>query len=164
MLLDTGARYGEIANLTWDQIDTISWEWLHIYRTKVDNEASLAMTGRVRSILQRRFRERKNSYDVFPGWETTGANKNDVPRRYTSVVRKAFNRIGVNAPHKVERFGRRDIRSLRDTFATKLRMKGMALDRLQTLLGHASPAMTAKYGDLPVDVASKEAVKILDNI
>ncbi len=161
MLLDTGARYGEIAHLTWDQIDTIDWHWLHIYRTKVDNESRLAMTNRIRQVLQRRFEERGNSYYVFPGWAANGA---DVPRQSTKAMRRAMAKIGVNAPHKVERFGRRDVRSLRDTFATKLRMKGMSLDRLQKLLGHATPAMTAKYGDLPLDVASTEATTILDEI
>lgn len=157
LLLDTGCRFGEIAKLTWDRVDTMEWRWLHIYRSKVDNEGRLALTDRMREVLKRR-RVDHNGHYVFPGKEK-GTHK-----RSTAAIRRAIDRVGINAPHNVERYGRRDVRSLRDTFATKLRLKGMSLDRLQKLLGHASPEMTAKYGDLPVDVASQEAVAILNQM
>ena len=75
-----------------------------------------------------------------------------------------MNKVGINHPAKVKRFGRRDVRSLRDTFATKLRMAGAPLDRLQKLLGHASPVMTQKYANLTVNAASTEAVDMLNKL
>lgn len=161
MLLDTGCRFGEIAKLTWDMVDTVDWKWLHIFRTKVDNEGTLAITKRVRSVLERRYADRGNRYYVFQGWADRG---DDFPRGSTRAIRRAMQRIGINHPSKITRYGRRDVRSLRDTFASKLRRSGMSLDRLQKLLGHASPVMTAKYADLGVDVASTEAAGILNQL
>jgi integrase len=161
MLLDTGARFGEIAKLTWDTVDTIGWVWLNIYRSKVDNEGGLAITNRMREVLQRRWKERGNRFYVFPGWKEKGEEE---PRQSTQAIRRAMKRVGINHPSKVERFGRRDVRSLRDTFATKLRRQGVSLDRIQKLLGHASPVMTQKYAHLAVDQASVEAADILNKL
>lgn len=162
MLLDTGCRYNEIAQLTWDLVDAVDWQWLHIFRWKVGNEGKLAITNRMREVLQRRFKDRRNSHYVFPGWKRD--TDQDGPRQSTLAIRRAMEKIGINHPAKVKRFGRRDVRSLRDTFASKLRMKGMSLDRLQKLLGHASPEMTQKYANLTVDHASTEAAAILNSL
>jgi integrase len=117
----------------------------------------------MREVLRRRYAARGNSRYVFPGWiDRATAKDEDAPRDSTRAIRRAMARIGVNKPDKVARYGRRDVRSLRDTFATKLRKKGMSLDRLQMLLGHASPQMTQKYADVGVTDISNEAVAILD--
>ncbi len=160
MLLDTGCRFGEIARLTWSAVEVDNWAWIHIYRSKVGNEDRLATTARVRSILERRYRAKGTNRYVFSSVDSDG---HEVPRTGTHAIRLAMDRIGINSPENVSRFGRRDVRALRDTFATKLRSRGqMSLDRLQKLLGHSSPAMTQKYAHLSVDVASTEAVTILD--
>jgi integrase len=159
MLLDTGARFGEIAHLTWDTVDTVAWAWINVLRTKVMNQGQLAITNRMREVLQRRHATRGNHHYIFSGWAG-----GDVPRVSTAAIRTAMARVGINHPTKVARFGRRDVRSLRDTFATKLRRAGTSLDRIQKLLGHASPVMTQKYADLAVDQASVEAADILNRL
>lgn len=164
MLLDTGARFGEIAHLTWDFIDTQEFASIKIFRSKVDKIGLLATTSRMRGVLRRRFAARTNSRYVFPGWAEEDAKGDELPRSGTKAIRMAMKRIGVNAPDKVRVYGRRDVRSLRDTFATTLRGKGMSLDRLQLLLGHSSPQMTQKYADYSVAEASNEAVALLDQM
>ncbi len=161
MLLDTGCRYSEIATLTWSLVDTMNFQWVHIYRNKVDNEGRLMTTQRMQEVLKRRWTERSNSPYVFKGWSLDGE---DAPRQTTGAIRRAMAHIGINSPENVRRFGRRDVRSLRDTFATKLRQKGVSLDRLQELLGHSSPQMTQKYAHLAVSQASEEAATILDQM
>ena len=124
------------------------------------NEDRLATTARVRSILERRYKSKGTNRYVFSSVNAAG---DEAARSGTHAIRLAMDRIGINSPENVARFGRRDVRALRDTFATKLRSRGqMSLDRLQKLLGHSSPAMTQKYAHLSVDVASTEAVTILD--
>ncbi|WEK48886.1 MAG: tyrosine-type recombinase/integrase [Candidatus Kaistia colombiensis] len=54
------------------------------------------------------------------------------------------------------------VRGLRDAFASKLRMNGMALDGIQKLLGHSDPSMTQKYANLTIDKASFDAVDMLN--
>ena len=171
MLLDTGCRFGELANMTWDMVDTVHWKFIRIYRTKVartsNAEGMLAITGRMREILQRRHAERGNNYYVFSGWsdQTAGLKgSSDLPITGTRAIRRAMQKVGINHPSKVARFGRRDVRSLRDTFASKLRWHGMSVDRIQKLLGHTTPTMTQKYANLTVDKASSEAVAILDQL
>lgn len=165
MLLDTGARFGEIAHLTWDFVDTKTFATVNLFRSKVNNEALLSTTSRMRGVLRRRYEARNNSRYVFPGWaDGVSEDQEDAPRSGTKAIRKAMARIGINAPDKVRHYGRRDVRSLRDTFATTLRGKGMSLDRLQLLLGHSTPQMTQKYADYTVNEASNEAVALLDQM
>ena len=53
-LLDTGARYMEVAEVPWSAVDVINWKTVNLYREKVGNEGALAITDRLRPILQRR--------------------------------------------------------------------------------------------------------------
>tara|TARA_B110001469_G_C9487666_1_gene244184 strand:- start:7 stop:507 length:501 start_codon:yes stop_codon:yes gene_type:complete len=55
LLLDTGTRLGEILNLTWTSIDVAGFEWLNLWRSKVQNESRLLLPDRSREILKRRW-------------------------------------------------------------------------------------------------------------
>jgi integrase len=159
LLLDTGARYSEIAGATWAAVDTDEWTHLEIYRSKVDNWGRLPLTARVRLVLARRWASRPNSPYVFPGFGTDG------PRGHaTRGITNAINRAGLNAPHLVERYGRCTVHSLRDTFASRLVQNGVSLFVIQQLLGHASPAMTQKYAHLAPSGAADEAAAVLNRL
>jgi integrase len=159
-LLDTGARYSEVAEITWDCIDTRDWRRVNIYRDKVGNEGLLTMTARLREVLKRRWAARPNSPYVFPGFgEAIG------PRGHsTKGLKAAMERAGINADHKVRRFGKATVHSLRDTFASRLVQAGVSLFKVQKLLGHASPQQTQKYAHLAPDAAADEAAAVLDII
>jgi integrase len=163
-LLDTGCRYGEIAHLTWSMVDTRDFEWVNIYRSKVDNESRLTTTLRLREVLRRRWAQRGNHQYVFPSWKRGAKDAEEAPRGSTAAIRRAMNRIGINSAPNVRRFGRRDCRSLRDTFATKLVRNGVDIARVQKLLGHTTPAMTMKYADLQAMTVSQEAAALLDQL
>lgn len=169
LMLNTGGRpVSEILGLSWSMVDTIGWKWINLFRPKVSNESYLMLSDEARTVLQRRYEAREQrrragkpvSDYVFPG---RYADK-EAHKVSTAALRRAMNRVGINHPSKVARFGRRDTRSLRDSYATKLRRKGMSLDRLQLLLGHTSPQMTQKYADLGPNEASQEAVEILNQL
>jgi integrase len=162
-LLDTGCRYSEIATITWDCIDTITWRWVDIYRTKTDNEDRLTMTPRLREILQRRRKATNGAY-VFPGYDGILVDE-DKPRGYSAhAIRKALDRAGCNAPHLVQRYGRATCHSLRDTFASRLVQAGMSIYKVSKLLGHASVVQTQKYAHLAPGGVADEAAEILARI
>jgi hypothetical protein len=57
LLLDTGARYGEITNINWSAID-LDKGTINLWRPKVRNESIIYMTTRVKNILTRRYESR----------------------------------------------------------------------------------------------------------
>ena len=75
LLLDTGARYSEIANIEWQRIDLAS-RTIHLWRQKVQNETVLYMTDRVFEVLSRRDATKARCY-VF-------CNRNGDCLLYTS--------------------------------------------------------------------------------
>ena len=87
LLLDTGARYSEIANIAWDRIDLTN-KSIRLWRPKVQNESILFMTDRVRAILARRWKSRVSEF-VF-------SSKSLGPRGYSAIaIRKAMRRAGL---------------------------------------------------------------------
>lgn len=87
LLLDTGARYSEIANNQWKQI-SLEDRSISLWRSKVSNESIIFMTDRVHDILTRRSLSRSGVH-VF-------TNKAGSARGYSSIaIRKAFRRAGL---------------------------------------------------------------------
>lgn len=156
-LLDTGARYSEVAEVPWSAIDTNDWKYINLYREKVGNEGNLAMTNRLREILERRFRETNSPY-VFASLDDPGK-----PRGYaTKGIRKAIKRAGLNADHLVKRYGKFTPHSLRHTFASRLVQGGMSLYAVSKLLGHSSESMTKRYAFLSPSMVADQAADILN--
>ena len=54
VLLDTGARYSEIANLPWSDVN-VEQRSINLWRSKFDNESVLYMTDRCYEVLKRRY-------------------------------------------------------------------------------------------------------------
>lgn len=131
VLLDTGARYSEVANIEWQQIE-LATKTIRLWRTKVQNESVLFMTDRVHEILSRRERSRRGRF-VF-------ANKNGGSRGYSAqAIRKAFNRAGLSDC---------TIHTLRHTHATRLIQNGLNLYEVRSVLGHSDIKTTMRYAHL----------------
>jgi integrase len=131
LLLDTGARYSEIAGLEWRQVILESRE-IHLWRSKVQNESVLYMTDRTFSVLTRRCQHTTSPY-VFQ-------NKEGGKRGYASqAIRKALQRAGI-----------RDctIHSLRHTHASRLIQNGLSVYEVKEVLGHSDIKTTMRYAHL----------------
>lgn len=140
ILLDTGGRYSEIANIEWKRID-MNARTVNLWRTKVSNGLILHMTDRVYQILLRR---QGNGVYVFQ-------NKAGEARGYsTHSIRNAIKRAGLDGCR---------VHSFRHTLATRLLRSGMSLYEVKEILGHTKIETTMIYAHLE---ASETTIKARD--
>ncbi len=159
MLIDTGVRHTEATECPRTAVDTLSWKYVNIYREKVGNEGRLAITDRLREVLQRRLHD-TNSLYVF-------ASRHDPnkPRGYAMKgISNAINRAGLNEEHLVKRYGSFTPHCFRHTFASRLAQNGLDLYQISKLLGHTSTQMTQRYAHLVQDKSALQAAEILNNL
>ena len=157
-LLDTGARYMEVAQVPWSAIDYANWQTVNLYRTKVGKEGNLKMTTRLREILQRRHAQYGNHPYVFPSWK----HDKEPMSGDRKSIRDAIKRAGLNTPSMIKRYGKFTPHSLRHTFASRLVQGGMSLYGVSKLLGHSNTKMTERYAHLSPSKLAEEAVSILE--
>ena len=132
LLLDTGARYSEIARLEWKQVSLME-RTINLWRPKVQNESVLFMTDRVYDVLNRRSQERTQCLHVFQ-------NKKGERRGYAGQsLRKALKRAGLLGF---------TIHTLRHTHATRLVQNGVSLYEVKEVLGHTDIKTTMRYAHL----------------
>ena len=145
LLLDTGARYSEIARLTWDQID-LERKTIALWRSKVDNESTLFMTNRVAEIFANRGARRTCEFVFF--------NSRGNVRGYTVVsIRKAFRRAGLHDC---------TVHTLRHTHASRLIQHGMTVYEVRAILGHSDIRTTMRYAHLEQTTVTSKARDVMD--
>jgi len=146
MLLDTGARYNEIARLEWKAVD-LARKTIELWRGKTKTTSYVYMTDRVHRILKRRAQNKHHEQWVFTNWDRTGHRTDN-----TTYLNRTMRAAGI--PYSVH--------TLRHTFATKMLKAGMTLNDVRVLLGHSSIQTTLRYGHLEASDASPKAVAILN--
>ena len=127
LLLDTGARYSEIANIQRSQIN-LAERTISLWRSRVSNENIIFMTDRVHDILTRR------------SCSTSGLHvftyKAGAARGYSSfAIRKAFCRVGLTDC---------TIHTLRHTHASRLIQNGLSVYEVRAVLGHTDIKTTMR--------------------
>lgn len=147
LLLDTGARYSEIANIEWLRIN-LEDRTIRLWRPKVQNEGVLFMTDRVYDVLTRREAVRTTSY-VFQ-------NRKGGPRGYVSQsIRKAMRKAGLNDCH---------IHTLRHTHASRLIQNGMSVYEVREVLGHTDIKTTMRYAHLETRQVTSKARDVINRL
>jgi site-specific recombinase XerD len=146
MLLDTGARYNEIARLEWSSID-LNRKTIKLWRDKTRTASLIYMTDRVHRVLQRRADNKHHERWIFTNWERT-CHRTDNTTYINQVIQSA------GVPYTVH--------TLRHTFATKMLKAGITLNDVRVLLGHSSMQTTLRYGHLEALDASPKGVAILN--
>ena len=152
LLLDTGARYSEIATLEWRQID-LSRRTINLWRSKVQNQSILMICDRSLEILKRRDQTRqttnRNKTCLFE-------NKKGGPRGYQVLaIRKAFARAGLTDC---------TIHTLRHTHASRLVQMGMSIYEVQQILGHCDVKTTMRYSHLEQVEVHQRAVDLINRL
>jgi integrase len=147
LLLDTGARYSEIANIDWKAIDLDKRE-IHLWRPKVQNEAVLYMTDRVHEVFARRAVSRNGPW-VFE-------NRKGGPRGYASqAIRKALRKAGLSDCR---------IHTLRHTHASRLIQNGMSVYEVREILGHTDIKTTMRYAHLEQRQVTSKARDVINRL
>lgn len=145
LLLDTGARYSEIASLSWSQIDLEEGS-LTLWRSKVQNESLLFLSRRSLAILNRRRAASEHDY-VF-------VSKKGEARGYNVIaLRKALNRSGLFDC---------TVHTLRHTHASRLVQHGMSVYEVRAILGHADIRTTMRYAHLEQRAVTQRARQLVD--
>lgn len=147
LLLDTGARYSEIANIQWSRIN-LDERMIYLWRPKVQNEGILYMTDRVYEVLSRRIQTSKGQY-VFE-------NRKGGPRGYVSQsIRKALRKAGLHDCR---------IHTLRHTHASRLIQNGMSVYEVREVLGHTDIKTTMRYAHLESRQVTSKARDVINRI
>ncbi len=148
LLLDTGARYSEIANIEWARID-LADRTIQLWRPKVQNEAVLYMTDRAFEVLSRRVASVQVSKFVF-------SNRKGSARGYASQsIRKALRKAGL-ADCKIH--------TLRHTHASRLIQNGMSVYEVREVLGHTDIKTTMRYAHLESKLVSTKARDVMNRL
>lgn len=147
LLLDTGARYSEIANIAWEKIN-LQERTINLWRSKVENETVLYMTDRVYAVLVRRAENRNLKY-VF-------TNRVGTARGYcTQAIRKAILRAGLQNCR---------VHTLRHTLASRLIQNGMSVYEVREILGHSDIKTTMRYAHLESRQVTSKARDVINRV
>lgn len=149
--IDTGMRFKEIARLTWGCVD-LDEDSVKVLDSK-GRDRYVPMTVRVKTLLES-MEEGKGRDLVFP--TRKGTVQTHVPSSFTRGLDDAKLNENIDDPKL-----RASFHTLRHTYASRMVQAGVDLYRVQRLLGHSTPVMTARYSKL-ADADLKEAVETME--
>ncbi len=148
---DMGLRFKEVASLTWGCVD-LDAGTVKVLDSK-GHDRYVPMTSRVRVLIESMVPGRPSEL-VFP--DRYGQRMKQVPSSFKRGVVDAGLNEGVDNPKLKASF-----HCLRHTYASRLVQAGVDLYRVQRLLGHSTPVMTARYSKL-ADSDLKAAVEKME--
>jgi integrase len=155
MLLLTGARRGEVLNMTWNQVDQDPGVWVKpSSHTKNKEEHRLTLSSGASLLIEEMRKTRKEGEQyVFPG-RSRGQPLGEIKTFWGSIKKKA-DLEGVR------------IHDLRHTHASLLAGRGSSLPIIGALLGHTQASTTKRYVHLdedPLREATRQVSDLLDAI
>jgi integrase len=148
--LHTGARMGEILDLTWRSVDLFR-RVVVIQQSKTGYTKTIPLTPTALEIVKGKAKVRHLHINlVFPSANGTRISTRNLERAFTSALKKA----------KIESVRFHD---LRHTFASRLAMAGKDLYLIQRLLGHKDPRMVQRYAHHSVE-SLREGIEALETV
>lgn len=160
--LSTGARLGELQNLTWDRVDLES-NTIRLIHTKTKKERSVPLAGPVLKVMKQWAKVRHIDSDlVFPGIRDP-----QRPHNYRGAFERACTRAELWSKAQLIEQGmdKRDAAlngfsfyCLRHSVGAELTRHSVPAQTIQKILGHSSPVVTARYAHVDL-AASREAME-----
>jgi len=151
--LNTGMRFGEIASLTWQDIDFDNGI-IYIKDPKNRTGRVAYMTESVKELLLNKKQNSNANSLIF------STKNNDKMTAVTKSFKHAVDRLGLNNGITDPR-NKVVFHTLRHTFASWLVQAGTPLYTVKELLGHKSIAMTERYSHL-AENTMREAIKNIE--
>ena len=133
LAINTGLRKGSMYALTWEMVN-LQGCMLHVARTKNEEPVHIPLNQAAVAAFKAIRGKRKRTGFVFQSVRT-GEQLKDSRHWFDDAIAEA----GIKNFHWHD---------LRHSFASKLRMRGAALEDIADLLGHKSLAMTRRYAHL----------------
>ncbi len=152
-LLHTGMRIGELKNLTWNDID-LNRKLIHVRpkdEVKVKtfySERSIPMNKTMLEMITKLNKNKSSDTYVFPSIE--GKKLSD--RRLLEACIKIGTEAGIKSRLYLHKF--------RHTFASQLVQKGVRIEVVQKLLGHANIQETMIYAHLRLEDRHDDVSKL----
>lgn len=150
LALNTGLRFGEITKLTWADVlldASPPHVTVHGYAAKSGQTRHVELNRQILDVLRTWKPKNARSGHVFPGPD--GDTMVDIKTSWMRLLRLA----------KIDGFRFHD---LRHTFASKLVMRGVDLNTVRELLGHADIKMTLRYAHLAPAHRAEAVEKLLE--
>lgn len=149
LALSTGARYGELINLSWDVVD-MERGVITLHETKNGERRVLPLTGHALDIISKHSKIRRlDTQLLFPN--RTG--------KAPAHIRTAFETARKNAHIADFRF-----HDLRHSAASYLAMNGASLAEIADILGHKTLQMVKRYAHLSEAHTSKVVASMNERI
>ena len=144
LLLLTGARKGEVLSARWDDLDLTAGVWTKPgATTKQKTLHRVPLSAPARQLLGELAAKRGELEYVFPG--RIGPHRVEIKSAWRTICKAA-------------RIKNLRIHDLRHSFASQLVSAGISLPTIGALLGHSTPATTARYSHL-FDESLRKAVE-----
>jgi integrase len=154
LLLYTGARFSEVASLTWNDIN-FKENLIYFKATKNGNARSIKITSKVLEILNE-LAENKISHLIIPS--SNGKQIIQMPKQWQTIV---DNLIPNNIKADKNRI---TVHSLRHTHASWLAISGMNILEIKEQLGHKKLDMTLRYSHLIPSARYQKTIDVFQNI
>jgi len=155
LALYAGLRFGEIAKLTWDNVDLFKGE-MKLRQTKNGKDRTAYMTPAIQQMFARRGPGDVGKL-VFPARGTDNKPHYMISHIYYDTVKKLFNE-GITDKKQWVNF-----HTLRHSFASWLVKDGTDIYQVQELLGHGDIKMTERYAHNDQKQLKQAVMKLQSN-
>ncbi|MEN6421862.1 MAG: tyrosine-type recombinase/integrase, partial [Smithella sp.] len=149
--LQTGLRFGEIANLKWGHVD-IDRGIIDVVDPKGVTGRAAYMTGKLKAMFDKMTRRKPNDYVFIKD----GEQLKDTPKDFFKIVAELGFNIDVTDSRRKVVF-----HTLRHTFASWHVMAGTDIYTVKKLMGHSNISMTERYSHLAPE-ALQNATRTLE--
>ena len=153
--LDCGLRFGEIAELTWQDCD-FTRGMLQIRDPKSGVNRVAYMTARVRQVLEARSGNASRGNEEYIFLDGNGYPVQGTSKAFKNVCNELFNQGVTDRRYRVS------FHTLRHSFASRLVEASTDLYSVSKLMGHSTIKMTERYSHLSPN-KFKEAIDVLNN-